>query len=72
MQGTVVDVADASGLAAWVAATAELLGGIDVVVRVDLPPVARAAWLDGLGQPETTATARLAAPFLVRAAPSAS
>lgn len=32
VQGTVVDVADASGLATWVAATAELLGGIDVVV----------------------------------------
>ena len=32
MQGTVVDVADAAGLAAWVADAAERLGGIDVVV----------------------------------------
>jgi len=32
VQGTRVDVADAAGLAAWVAATAEVLGGIDVVV----------------------------------------
>ena len=39
-----------------------LLDRIDL--RVDLPPVTRAAWLDGLGQPETTATARLAATFL--------
>jgi 3-oxoacyl-[acyl-carrier protein] reductase len=32
VQGSVVDVADAPGLAAWVAACAERLGGIDVVV----------------------------------------
>lgn len=32
VQGAVVDVADAAGLAAWVAAAAERLGGIDVVV----------------------------------------
>ncbi len=32
MQGTVVDVADAAGLAGWVTASAEALGGIDVVV----------------------------------------
>lgn len=32
VQGTVVDVADAAGLAAWVTTTAEALGGIDVVV----------------------------------------
>jgi magnesium chelatase family protein len=31
-----------------------LLDRIDL--RVDLPPVTRAAWLDGLGAPETTAT----------------
>ena len=31
-QGAVVDVADAAGLAAWVTATAQQLGGIDVVV----------------------------------------
>lgn len=31
-QGSVVDVADAAGLAAWVTACAEQLGGIDVVV----------------------------------------
>jgi magnesium chelatase family protein len=31
-----------------------LLDRIDL--RVDLPPVTRAAWLDGLGTPETTAT----------------
>jgi 3-oxoacyl-[acyl-carrier protein] reductase len=31
-RGSVVDVADAAGLATWVAVTAELLGGIDVVV----------------------------------------
>ncbi len=31
-QGTVVDVADAAGLAAWVTGSAERLGGIDVVV----------------------------------------
>ncbi len=32
VQGSVVDVADAPGLSGWVAATAERLGGIDVVV----------------------------------------
>ena len=32
VQGAVVDVADAAGLAAWVTATAASLGGIDVVV----------------------------------------
>ena len=32
VSGTVADVADAPGLAAWVAASAEALGGIDVVV----------------------------------------
>jgi NAD(P)-dependent dehydrogenase (short-subunit alcohol dehydrogenase family) len=32
VQGSVVDVADAPGLSGWVAATAQLLGGIDVVV----------------------------------------
>jgi NAD(P)-dependent dehydrogenase (short-subunit alcohol dehydrogenase family) len=32
VQGTVVDVADAAGLTAWVTTTAEALGGIDVVV----------------------------------------
>lgn len=30
--GTAVDVADAAAIAAWVAASAELLGGVDVVV----------------------------------------
>ena len=32
VSGSVVDVADAAGLAGWVSATAEQLGGIDVVV----------------------------------------
>ena len=32
VQGSVVDVADAPGLSGWVAATAERMGGIDVVV----------------------------------------
>lgn len=32
VQGSVVDVADATGLSGWVTATAERLGGIDVVV----------------------------------------
>ena len=30
--GTVLDVADAEGMSAWVAASAQLLGGIDIVV----------------------------------------